>query len=167
MELNSTNTQVLVETRTKDGAWPSAGNVKVDFAGPARLDVMLVADSSGSEAAHLALMQSSIDDFAKKLMAGRSGDRFGLVRVSTEAELLLGPNDDVNRLHAASSEMFITNGWTALWDGIRLANETLSATPLAEATNRGKNTLVPPQPTTRRRSASPRRDVPAPLQARR
>jgi Mg-chelatase subunit ChlD len=99
---------------------------------------MLVADNSGSQAEHLPLMQESIGSFAEKLMASGKSDRVGLVRVSTEAQLLLALSSETERVRGAGSDMFITNGWTALWDGIRLANDSMSDETVIET--KGKAT---------------------------
>ncbi len=52
-------------------------------------------------------------------------DAAALVRVSTEASVLQELTSTGSELDAAVESLFVANGWTALWDGIRLGAETL------------------------------------------
>lgn len=93
--------------------------------GEDRLEVALVADNSGSEEGYLEPMQAAVDDFGQAVLARDLGDRVGLVRVSTESQVVLPLSDDPAAWTAAVDGLFIANGWTALWDGVRLGNEVL------------------------------------------
>lgn len=119
--------ELVIETRGPGGSWQSATDVALDFNGPSQLDVVLVADNSGSEAETLEIMRESLRDFARQLNTRAHRDRVGLVRVSTEARELSPLTEDLDAFGASLDSLFVTNGWTALWDGLRLANEVLAA----------------------------------------
>lgn len=122
----ASNTTVTVETRSADGgSWSDARAVAVDWAGPSSLDVALVADNSGSESGRLAEMQTASLAFLEQVLGRGGADRVGLVRVSTQATTLSELTDDATSLQAAVDGLFVANGWTALWDGVRLGNELL------------------------------------------
>src|SRR5690606_14123779 len=59
-------------------------------------------------------------------------DRIGLVRVSTEARVLQSLTGDREDIQEAVDSLFVTNGWTALWDGFRMANNELHEGQLLE-----------------------------------
>lgn len=105
-------------------------NVDIKKTGPHRLDVVVVADNSGSQAGQLPQIQQALGDFAHHVLAGSAEDRVGLVRVSTEAALYQRLTDDEGTFAEAADRLAIANGWTALWDGVRLANEVLAESPL-------------------------------------
>lgn len=117
--------RVQVETRTPGGPWRAASNLVVQHAGRPALDVMLVADNSGSMEAELDDIRDAMSGFADALIGRARGDRVGVVRVSTEAAVLANLTSDKALIDAATAGMYTNQGWTALWDGIRLANETL------------------------------------------
>jgi Mg-chelatase subunit ChlD len=122
----SSNTTVTVETRTADGgSWADARTVEVDWAGPSSLDVALVADNSGSESGHLDDIQTASLAFLEQVLGRGGADRVGLVRVSTQATILSDLTDDATSLQSAVDGLYVANGWTALWDGVRVGNEVL------------------------------------------
>jgi Mg-chelatase subunit ChlD len=125
------NTRVLVQTRASGGEWLGAKDVLVDWAAQPRLDVSLVVDNSGSQRNHLATEVSAIKGFARALFAGESKDRLGIVRVSTGARPLLELTDELSQVDKVAASLSVTNGWTALWDGIRVANEQLDRGAMA------------------------------------
>ena len=119
--------QVTVKTRAGAGPWQSAGDVVVDD-GPPLLDVMLVADNSGSTADELDDVREALHHFAQVVLSRVHDDRMGVIRVSTVATVLADPTPDEAPVAEAIDGMFVSNGWTALWDGVRLGNERLAAT---------------------------------------
>lgn len=88
-------------------------------------DVALVIDNSGSEQGYLEWLQEAAHVMTDAVM-GRDG-RSSLVRVSTDSDIRLGLTEDEEAIRGAIDELYILNGWTALYDGIRLGNETLGA----------------------------------------
>lgn len=86
-------------------------------------DIALVVDNSQSERNFLPWLQEA----AKVMVDGirQRGGRASLVRVSTEATVRQPLTDDDLLIHNAIDGLFIRNGWTALYDGVRLGNETL------------------------------------------
>lgn len=54
-----------------------------------------------------------------------NGGAVSLTRVSTNATVLSRLSNDREEMRGAIDGMFISNGWTALYDGVRMANETL------------------------------------------
>lgn len=86
-------------------------------------DVAIVVDNSGSEKGQLDKLQAGARRMIDEVLG--AGGRASLVRVSTNASVLAALTDDPAALDAAVNEQAINRGWTALWDGVRLANETL------------------------------------------
>ena len=87
-------------------------------------DIALVLDNSGSTEGHLLPLQIS----ARKLVehnASRGGMN-GMVRVSTVAEVVSPRTASLDSLSSEIDELFISNGWTALYDGIRMGNEVIA-----------------------------------------
>jgi len=88
-------------------------------------DLALVVDNSGSEDGYLEMLQG-----ASGTMAGEVIDRGGrasIVRVSTQSDVLVPLTGDSAELQTGIDGMWINDGWTALWDGVRMGNETLGA----------------------------------------
>ncbi|RME22446.1 MAG: VWA domain-containing protein [Deltaproteobacteria bacterium] len=78
-------------------------------------------------------MRAGVDAFGEAVLGRGLGDRVGLVRVSTQSEIVLPLTDDPDAWSAAVDGLTIANGWTALWDGVRLGNEVLEAGATAAA----------------------------------
>ncbi len=90
-----------------------------------RGDLALVMDNSGSQAGNLDGLRAGAKRAVDKVL-GEQG-RASFVRVSTEARVKSELTDDPVKLSAAIDGMSVANGWTALWDGVRMGNETLGA----------------------------------------
>ena len=86
-------------------------------------DVAIVVDNSGSEVGHLAAQQAGAGLLVDSVLA--AGGRASVTRVSTNSSILQPLTDDGAALHSAIDSLQITNGWTSLWDGIRMSNQTL------------------------------------------
>lgn len=87
-------------------------------------DFALVIDNSGSQGGYL----EKLKEAGKALVAHSvtsQGGRASLIRVSTDADVVTPMTSDAQQINSAIDELFISNGWTALYDGIRLGNETL------------------------------------------
>jgi Mg-chelatase subunit ChlD len=122
----SEESRVTVETRAPGASWVSAKDVVVERSSSAVLDVVVVADNSGSVKEEVSQIKDAIRHFSGIILARSHRDRIGLVRVSTEAAVVSPLTDDEASLNTAVDRLFAGRGWTALWDGVRLANETLS-----------------------------------------
>lgn len=122
-----TTNNVTVETRAGDGPWRPASNVSLGN-GPPLLDVMLVADNSGSTRDELSEVKDALHHMTQVILTRTPPDRVGLIRVSTVATVLAQPTTEASPIDTAIDGMFVTNGWTALWDGVRLGRDTLAAT---------------------------------------
>ncbi len=97
------------------------------------IDVVLVADNSGSEWDHLDKIQEASQLFVNALLSdAQYANRVGITRVSTCATILQELTPDTVELTAAVDSMDSNKGWTALYDGIRLANEVLAAAVAAK-----------------------------------
>ncbi|TXD37300.1 VWA domain-containing protein [Lujinxingia vulgaris] len=97
-------------------------------------DVVLVVDNSGSQESVLQRTEESARSFAAQVLA--AGGRVGIVRVSTHSRVLTELTDDQAIIDAAIDQLFVENGWTSLYDGIRMGNEVLGralGTAAAEA----------------------------------
>lgn len=131
--LNKKTTTAEVEARDASGRWQVLRDVTLAFQGPALIDVVVVADNSGSQREFLELMEDSIEHHAQRIINDAHRDRVGLVRVSTKAKVLSELTTSTENFSTALGEMFISNGWTALWDGVRTANEVLARGALSLA----------------------------------
>lgn len=118
------NTRVAVQVH-KDGRWRHLRDVEVAYDGPRGLDVTLVADNSGSERGNLKQIHAAARTFASALFDDGGTTRLGLVRVSSQAQAIQELTGSPVQFDAAIDRLFITNGWTALYDGVREANDML------------------------------------------
>lgn len=127
VSLSRGNLSVTVHTRGSNAVWSAASEVTIDFEAPPLLDVVMVADNSGSEDGFLPDIQGGISSFAHRILAREHDDRVGMIRVSTVADIRHPMTTSQDSYEGAIDELFITNGWTALWDGVRMANDLLVA----------------------------------------
>lgn len=88
-----------------------------------RGDVALVVDNSGSEDGYLDQLRDGARVMTDNVLG--AGGRASLTRVSTNASIRQELTDEGEAVDMALDELFIDNGWTALWDGVRMGNETL------------------------------------------
>jgi hypothetical protein len=86
-------------------------------------DVALVVDNSGSEQGYLPWLQEAAHVMADAIFA--RGGRASVVRVSTDSAIELPLTNDEEQVRSGIDDLFINNGWTALYDGVRMGNETL------------------------------------------
>jgi hypothetical protein len=112
---------------TADGPFEElpAGSYQIQCTASEGADVALVVDNSGSEQGYLPWLQEAAHVMADAIFA--RGGRASVVRVSTESSIELALTDDEDQVRDAIDDFFINNGWTALYDGVRLGNETLGA----------------------------------------
>ncbi len=117
---------VTVQSRAdSDAAWVDA--TVTTSGGDDRLEIALVADNSGSEQGYLEPMQEAVQAFGDNVLGRGLGDKVAMVRVTTQSQIVLPLTDDEAAWSTAVDDLFIGNGWTALWDGVRLGNEALDA----------------------------------------
>jgi hypothetical protein len=83
----------------------------------------LAVDNSGSEQGKLDWLQQATRNILETIEP--MGGRASLVRVSTNANVRRGLTNDFVTLDNDVEELFINRGWTALYDGIRMANDTI------------------------------------------
>ncbi len=95
-------------------------------------DLALVVDNSGSEDGFLERLQEAAKNMAHEVLA--RGGRLSLVRVSTNARVVQPLSADVETVDAAIDGLEIANGWTALWDGVRMGLETLGGAVAPDGT---------------------------------
>lgn|GEM_PF-2374443 len=86
-------------------------------------DLALVVDNSGSQFRSLEMLREAAHNVAGKVLP--AGGRVSVTRVSTQSRTLQPLTDDASAVGDAIDSMFVNDGWTALYDGIRMANETL------------------------------------------
>lgn len=118
---------IQVSTRAGEGTWVPVDTLEIEEDGHKEIDVVLVADNSGSTAQWEESIAEAVEHFGQVVLASSHTDRVGLVRVSTEAALVQDLTHDQEAIEAAAQTLFVNRGWTALWDGVRLANEVLQA----------------------------------------
>ncbi len=127
---------VSVETSADGSTWEPLSDVTWIGSGPWALDLVMVADNSGSEAEWLDEIIEAVSEFGDRILTRAPDDRIGLVRVSTEATVLTELTPDRDTFAEAVGGLFENRGWTALWDGLRVGNELLEAGAL-EGTSSG------------------------------
>ena len=112
---------------SKDGPFEEASDidVRVRCTRSEGADMAIVVDNSGSEEGYLPWLQEAAHLMVDALIP-RQG-RASLVRVSTDSQTLQPLTDDAEALRGTIDELYIRNGWTALFDGIRMGNETLAS----------------------------------------
>lgn len=101
------------------------GTVRVRCVNERSAQLGMVVDNSGSQASVLDLTRIGAKQFASEIMA--DGGKISLTRVSTDSSVLSPLTDDATAIQQQLDGMFVNRGWTALYDGVRLANETLGA----------------------------------------
>lgn len=127
VDLLASGATVTVETKRTGTPWSAAASVLFDPSAHPSVDVALVVDNSGSESGSLQIEKDAITLFADRLLFAGSGNRAGLVRVSTHSAPIQDLTAVPTALHRAVDTLFIGNGWTALWDGMRMGNELVAA----------------------------------------
>ncbi|MBP9086225.1 MAG: VWA domain-containing protein [Kofleriaceae bacterium] len=85
--------------------------------------VAMVVDNSGSQTGHLNQLRTATTAMVDGVLD--AGGQAAFVRVSTNATRVTGLTENREALHNAIAAMHVNRGWTALFDGIRMANETL------------------------------------------
>lgn len=83
----------------------------------------IVVDNSGSQKEALAEIKKGATLLAEDVIS--AGGQVSLTRVSTQASSLIGMTKDASVIADALSNTKVNRGWTALYDGIRLASEGL------------------------------------------
>jgi hypothetical protein len=105
-------------------ALPSGSVILQCADGPAG-DLALVVDNSGSEHGYTEELQEGAALMADAVLA--AGGRASVTRVSTDAETLTDLTGNADAVDAAIGQLEVSNGWTALFDGIRMGNEAIGA----------------------------------------
>jgi Mg-chelatase subunit ChlD len=108
----------------------STQQIQVRCEGSVGPDIALVVDNSGSEAGTLGEVREASRRLIEHVEAVNG--RVSLVRVSTQPSVLEPLTNDAEAARLALSELHVSNGWTALYDGIRVGNETLGDALLGE-----------------------------------
>jgi len=112
------------------------GTVVVGDGERAGVDIALVADNSGSETGFLKDVQSALHRFLSLLDPALDGA--SLVRVSTRSLVRVPLTQDLGAVGTGVDALFVANGFTALYDGVRLGNESLALGPSAADARRDR-----------------------------
>ncbi len=107
------------------------GTVRVRCVNDRSANIGMVVDNSGSQKSVIDLTKTGAKNFASEIMT--DGGSISVTRVSTDSSVLTGLTDDAVTVQQELDGMFVNGGWTALYDGIRLGNETLGASLNASA----------------------------------
>ena len=99
------------------------GSVTVRCGDASPPDIAVLIDNSGSQEA----IEAATREGAEGLVDGviGLGGRASMVRVSTFSRVLQDLTGEAAALEEALPELTVNGGWTALYDGVRMANETL------------------------------------------
>ncbi|MBN2197090.1 MAG: VWA domain-containing protein [Polyangiaceae bacterium] len=116
-----------------EGPWVlvDSDSVATDCVEAGAGDLALVLDNSGSTLSDLTVVQEGARRAVRSVLD--AGGRVSLVRSSTDSRVWSPLTDEPASLDEAIDGMFVTNGWTALWDGVRMGNETLGSVTFDEA----------------------------------
>ena len=121
--------ETTVEWSDQGGSGPwtaiDGGSVVTECTQGVGADVALVVDNSGSENGFVPDLQAASADMLEGVLANEGSA--SLVRVSTNSEVISGLTADGAPLYTGLDDMFVDGGWTALWDGVRMGNETLGS----------------------------------------
>ena len=131
--MGSIELDVSVSSDGEDGEYvqlPSSSVTPI-CVGPGYGDFALVADNSGSENGFIDELKEAAREMVDRLVS--AGGRASLTRVSTNAKIVQELTDSQAALNEAIDSLFIKNGWTALYDGIRMGNETLGQAKIDDA----------------------------------
>lgn len=96
----------------------------------------IVVDNSGSQLEALEAIKKGAHRLAQDVIS--AGGEVSLTRVSTQASSLVGLSDDADVFADALSKTHVNRGWTALYDGIRMASEGLGARAVEESVKGSK-----------------------------
>lgn len=123
---------VEVEVSYEGDAWTSvaAENLRVQCGDTSPRDVALVLDESGSQQDVVDQTMAGAGALADAILS--QGGRVGVVSLASTVTVRSGLTSDGGEVHEAISELDATNGWTALYDGIRVGNEVLGSAITAE-----------------------------------
>jgi Mg-chelatase subunit ChlD len=113
-----------VSTRLAGGEWREAKAVGDEGASPP-IDLVFVSDNSGSQEGFLDEQVEALAKTAALVRGIDPANRIGLVRVSTGAKALAPLGPDAAAFERALDGLFVANGQTAFFDGVRLASEVL------------------------------------------
>jgi YVTN family beta-propeller protein len=102
----------------------SGGDVEHEEVFNPGIQVALVVDNSGSEQYFLDDLKRGLQDFLG--LMDPTVDMASLIRVSTESDTLHTLSSDTVSLGNEVGGLWVSAGWTALFDGIRLGNESLA-----------------------------------------
>lgn len=127
---------VEISRNGEEGPWVEVGSdVLTTSCGSTRAgDLALVLDNSGSIEEQLDVVREGARRAANRVVG--DGGRVSLVRVSTDSSVKSELTSDADELASRVDDLFVNKGWTALWDGVRMGNETLAldAEPVSEVT---------------------------------
>ena len=124
-ELGELQVTMSYSTQGDTGPWTEIStDLIVRCGGGTNGDLAIVVDNSGSTASVVDTLTTASSGLIDDVIA--SGGRASITRVSTEAQPLHPLSSDAQSLQAALNDGLITgsNGWTALWDGVRVGNES-------------------------------------------
>jgi hypothetical protein len=121
--------EVEISRNGEEGPWVGieSGTVLAECTEGGAGHLALVIDNSGSVVDQLPTLKEGAARVMDRVVG--DGGQVSLVRVSTDASVRQLLTSDRGELGGAIDELFITNGWTALWDGVRIGNETLALAP--------------------------------------
>lgn len=88
-------------------------------------DIAMVLDNSGSASGSMKDIRAAALEFAEEVF--EDNGRMSLIRVSTHSHVVAEVTDDIQQVSAAIEALETSNGWTALYDAVRLGGETLDA----------------------------------------
>lgn len=97
----------------------------------------IVVDNSGSQGEELSEIQAGAKNLARDVI--RRGGKVSLTRVSTQAKNLVALTDNLESINQALEATQVKKGWTALYDGIRMASEALGKEVIAESSQNGNS----------------------------
>lgn len=109
----------------------SGAKVRVSCEPDSPFNLGIVVDNSGSQAEAVDEIRRGASSLAKAVID--AGGKVSLTRVSTQASTLVPLTSDRDAIDRALANTRVNRGWTALYDGIRVAYEGLGLETLQES----------------------------------
>ncbi len=100
-----------------------SGDISVECQENKPSKVGIVLDNSGSIRSHRLIIESGVDALLDEV--AKSGSTFSLTEVHTNSQIITPLTDSKTLFKENMKKMINKDGWTALYDGIRLGHESL------------------------------------------
>lgn len=126
LDCDDENEQVFLDIMNDDGVYErvNSDSVQLKCNKQGQGQVAMVIDNTGSVKDIITQIKSGANSILDQVILGEGSA--SITRVSTNSKICTEVISDATKLRSTVEEqLFAGNGWTALYDGIRMGNETL------------------------------------------